>query len=259
MRKILSGCIVLLCCSVLYGQGPAQEQMVDEIARQFSSGNIYEAEIQALKALHSDIQFSNENLFEIHKYLAFCYVAYGQRDKAIKRFLEMLKLNPSHRFDPQIVSPKIVQVFETALTEFENANKNKQEIPEISASDIQLRAGMRSLAFPGLGQLYKGDKKKGYALIVGEAAAAAGFAISQIMLEKSHDEYLDAANQHMIQNKYETYNNWYKARNFTAAAAVMIYLYGFFDSVYWPADIEKAGFTILIDQQINLVSFRIMF
>ena len=259
MRKILPGFIIILCAGALYSQGPAQEQMVDEIALQFSSGNIYEAEIQALKALHSDIQFSDESLFEIHKYLAFCYVAYGQRDKAVKEFLEMLMLKPDHRFDPQIVSPKIIQVFETALTEFE---KNKASIPDISAisaSDIQLRAGIKSLAFPGLGQIYKGEKRKGYILIACEAAAITGVAVSQIMLNESHDEYLKAANPQVIRDRYKNYNYWYKARNFTAASAVIIYLYGFFDSIYFHTDIEESGFTILYDHQTNSVSFKINF
>ena len=234
--SILNLFIFSLIVPICAGQNTAVSETIRQIEHEFVNGNVYEAEILALKALHSEVSYSASELFEIHKYLAFCYVAYGQRDKAVKEFLEVLKINPEYRFDKQIYSPKIIEVFESALQEYNLQKSLKPQAKNLTSHEIQINAGKRSLIFPGLGQMYKGDTKKGYILIGSETVSLCALVFSQWQLESSHDEYLNAVNPADIEKKYDRYDFFYKARNISAAAVAVIYVYGFFDSVYHPVD-----------------------
>ena len=234
-----------LCISV-WGQDSTGKQMIEKIAQEFASGNIYEAEILALKTLHSESNLSQEELFEVHKYLGFCYVAYGQRDKAIKEFLFLLRINKEFRFDNKIYSPKIVEVFEEALSEFIKLSETEKELNNKNPENIQLKAGLKSLVFPGRGQLLKGDKVKGYTLIGGESMILMGLLYSHIKVNQTHQEYLDETIAANIDDKYQTYNNWYKIRNFSAVTAAAVYLYSFFDGIYSPVKPSDSKISVKI-------------
>jgi len=247
MRNLFFNFFLLgfLCVNV-WGQDSTGKRMIEKIAQEFAAGNIYEAEILALKALHSESDLSKPELFEVHKYLGFCYVAYGQRDKAIKEFIILLEINKEFRFDDKIYSPKIVEVFEEALAEFIKRSEAEKKLNDSNPQAIQIKAGLKSLVFPGRGQLFKGDKIKGYVLIGGESAILTWLIYSQLKLDQTHQEYLDETNTAIIENKYRTYNNWYKIRNITAVSAATVYLYGFFDSVYSPAKVSDSKVTAAI-------------
>jgi len=237
--SILNLFIFSLIVPICAGQNAAVSETIHQIEYEFVNGNVYEAEILALKALHSDVSYSPSELFEIHKYLAFCYVAYGQRDKAVKEFLEVLTINPEYRFDKQIYSPKIIEVFENAVQEYNLQKSLEPQVKNLSSYEIQIRAGKKSLIYPGLGQLYKGEINKGYFLAGAETVSLCALTFSQWQLKSSHDEYLNAVNPDDIEKKYDRYDIFYKARNISAAAVAVIYVYGFFDSVYHPVDEEN--------------------
>ena len=241
MRIFLGTLLIFsLIVPICAGQNTTQSETIDRISREFANGNVYEAEILALKALHADVSYSPQELFEIHKYLAFCYVAYGQRDKAVNEFLEVLRIYPNHRFDKQIYSPKIIEVFEFAQQEYDRLQKTEPPIENMSTYEIQIRAGKKSLLFPGLGQLYKGDTQKGYILIGAESLTICALIFTQLQYDSAHDDYLNETSASEIDSKYDRYDFYYKARNISAAAAAAIYLYGFLDSVYHPVGDDPA-------------------
>jgi len=248
MRKIIWGSIFISLLSVpVYCQELTGKQMVDNIAQEFQVGNVSEAEVLALKALHSEVKFSREELFDIHKYLAFCYVAYGQREKAIKEFIELLALNKDFRFDSKIYSPKIIAVFEEALVEKERLRQAEKDLKTMSPYLIQMKAGLRSLLFPGRGQLFKREQLKGYSLIAGESLTIIGLILSELQYEQAHKDYLNASTAEEIEKRYKKYNNWYKLRNASAALGIGIYLYSFFDSVYSPVNRSALGISLSPD------------
>lgn len=242
----------IIVSSLCYAQKSQQDRIVQEIKSEYESGNIYETEILALKALHSQEKYTSNNLFEIHKYLAFCYVALGKRESAVNEFLELLEIDSDYRFNPKLISPKIIEVFNIALEKYE---KSRFE-PHISAEAIQIKASMRSLIFPGLGQIHKGEKRKGYILIGAEALSMSALVFFHWQYEVSHDAYLDAVVPDDIENKYERYNLYYKLRNFTAITAAAIYLYSYYDCVYTPSTNEYKSISLRLTPTMLSVRFN---
>ncbi len=228
--------IVHIWAIFTFGQSSIGEAKIKEIISNFNKGNIYQAEILALKALHSDTEYSDEQLFKIHLYLAFCYVAYGDKNKAIMEFLEALQINPEFRLDPQIYSPKIITVYEEAIKEYKNKIEHQDSIKVNNYADHHIKAIKRSLLFPGLGQLYQGERQKGYILAAAEGVSIIGVIYSQWMMELRHDDYLNAIEHKDIEDKYRIYNGYYKARNVFCVLTVGIYLYNLFDCIYFPAN-----------------------
>lgn len=245
MRIALS---ILLIFSALHtiasAQISAQDSVILRIKAEFDKGNFNEAKNIALEALHSKEAYSEDDLFQIHQYLAFVYVARGELENAIKDFKEALKIKPDHRYDPRKVSPKIVDVFQQALEEYQTAQEYQKK--EHKFSYIKLEAGAKSLIFPGLGQLHKGQKTKGYILMGAESVSIAALALSQWQFMKAHDEYKQARMPGDIENKYREYNAYYKIRNLSAVAVGVIYVYSFLDCLYTAPSIESDSFTIQI-------------
>jgi tetratricopeptide (TPR) repeat protein len=221
-----------LITSLCIGQTAQQEQIIQEIKRQFEQGNIYEAEMQALKALNSDIEFSSENLCTVHNYLAFCYVALGDKANAIKEFLKSLEINPNQRFNPQLISPKIIEVFNLASEEYQRQQKIKPIDSKQTLEKAQIKASKRSLIFPGLGQLYKGNKTKGYLFIGGESLSLLSITVFQWQYQKTHEAYLKATLPNDIEKKYKDYDLYYKLRNLSIGMSAAIYVVSYFDAIY---------------------------
>ena len=242
--RILLFIILLLVSSLSLAQSGEPEEVVQNIKSQYELGNIYEAEVLALKALNSNIAFTPAQRSEIHKYLAFCYVAMGERENAVQEFINLLKLTPDHRFNPKLISPKVIEVFNIALERYQELLKQVVVNPEPNFHFKRIEASKRSLLFPGLGQLYKGEEQKGYILMGGEVTVLVSLVLFQWQYDKAHEAYLNASIQSDIQDKYDTYNLYYKLRNFSAVSAVLIYLYSYYDCVYIPSTGEERSVSV---------------
>ena len=68
----------------------------------------------ALTKLLSEEEPSEAQLVEIHRLLAFAYVALGAEEVAVKEFREVLERDPGAKLDEATVSPKIRAAFERA-------------------------------------------------------------------------------------------------------------------------------------------------
>lgn len=246
----------IVVSSPCFAQKPQQDQIVQQIKNEYELGNIYETEILALKALHSQERFSSDDLFEIHKYLAFCYVALGSRDDAVSEFIELLELKPNHRFNPKLISPKIIEIFNISIEKFEKSKLEERFKPHISPEAIRIQASKRSLIFPGLGQIHKGAKKKGYLLIGAEAVSLSALVFFQWQYNESHDAYLGAAVPDDIEDKYDRYNLFYKLRNFTALTAAAIYIYSYYDCIYSPSNDEIESISLELTPMMLSVRFN---
>lgn len=67
---------------------------------------------QEAEAGEASLQSSERIL--IHKYIAYCQVAFGKREEAKAEFKMALALDPNIALDPSLVSPKIMEVFTEA-------------------------------------------------------------------------------------------------------------------------------------------------
>lgn len=254
IKNILAVCCLLMLSTIAQTQDSDKSEIITAIENDFKNGNIYDAEIKALQAIHSGELISTDDLLEAHKYLAFCYVAYGESAKAKKEFLQVLSINSNFRLDQSIYSPKITDIFDEAVKEY-TLLKSKSDEPGLRGKNswVQLQAGKKSLIFPGLGQIEKKQTIKGYAFAGGETISIIVLIYSQWQFMESHDEYLNAVSPDDIEKKYDKYNMFYKIRNFSAAGAVLIYTAGFIDALYYPVNMENKAITV----GLNPSGFRI--
>jgi tetratricopeptide (TPR) repeat protein len=255
MRK---GSLFLLAIIVfhtqLVAQTSVQDSIVAKIRSEFEIGNIYDAEVLGLKALHTPGDLSKKHLFEIHKYLAFCYVAMGERENALSEFLAMLEIDPSYKFDRQIISPKITEVFDLAQEQFKQKRKELIKANHKSLESQRITASLRSLIFPGLGQLSKGEKTKGYIIMSGETFSILSLGFTQYKLSQTHNDYLKATYSAEIAEKYRIYNKYYRLRNFSLISTIGIYLYSYLDCLYTKQPTEKKSFSLSVSpDRLNLV------
>ncbi len=234
--------IFFIIVSGAKAQTGVQDSIVLLIIEEFEKGDYQNVENLAVKALHRPESFNQEELFQIRLHLAFVYVARGDKDNSILEFKEALRIRPHHRFDQRKVSPKIVSVFNEALQEFKAEQEAlKDKIPK---GHIGIRASKRSLIFPGLGQLSKGESAKGYFLIGAETAAIASLIFTQWQYQEAHDEYKSARAPAVIEDRYDKYNTFYKLRNISAFAAAAIYIYSFLDCLYINPPEDNPSFSV---------------
>jgi hypothetical protein len=94
----------------------AQVDAVAQIAKMreaFESGGYVEMVATGQRLLHAG-KLTVPQQIGVHKFLAFAYVALGQRDLARGSFIEALKLQPGMELSPITTSPKILEVFQQA-------------------------------------------------------------------------------------------------------------------------------------------------
>jgi hypothetical protein len=240
--------------SYLFAQDPT---IVTQIKQEYEQGDIDNAEYLSLRALKNPAQLSSEELLEVHKYLALCYIAHNERAEAVTEFVEVLKINPNFRFKRQLTSPKIMSIFEESLREFRTFQESQRQLPKDKASLIWIDSAKRSLIFPGLGQLHKGQKTKGYALISAEILSLTSLVVFQISYDEAHDDYLGETNPALIQSRYDDYNMYYKLRNASIFTSAAIYLYSLADCLYTQPTTPKGklSFKVQPDKLTATINF----
>ncbi len=96
---------------------------------------------------------------------------------------------------------------------------------------------IRSLAFPGWGHLYVGNRR-GYRYVIGEAILLGGFAYSIKRLGDAHEDYSNARNSSDIAKYYSDYNLQYKTSWGLGAMVVGFYLFSQWDLFSHPPAIS---------------------
>lgn len=157
-----------------------------------------------------------EDLLTILQYRAFSQVALGNEDAAKRTLRSVLVSEPNFELDRQVASPKVIEIFENLKSGTQKIEQLPKTSPQVViAEDLQVRAMLRSIVFPGLGQLYL-DKPRGYAY-ASVAAASLGLTVySAVLVPGLHDDYLQATSPAVIEDKYDEYNQWYHIRNSAA-------------------------------------------
>jgi tetratricopeptide (TPR) repeat protein len=147
-------------------------ELMLERAKTFYNSGEYEHAISELeKALQYLKQLEEGDQVEAYKYLAFSYVAFGDKAKAKEQFKKALVLEPSLTLDPATVSPKIIKVFEEAKSEMEIVSPTTPVVeptkPPVAKQEVSTSgAMMRSCCIPGWGQMYKGHSSKGKKIMI---------------------------------------------------------------------------------------------
>jgi hypothetical protein len=88
---------------------------------------------------------------------------------------------------------------------------------------------IRSLLYPGLGQLYQHKKAKGYIFLTGETISIAGLVASYFLTNSSHQKYVDNRDINQMDKLYNTYAHWYKIRVGFTFSTIGIWLLNYID------------------------------
>ncbi|TKJ39017.1 hypothetical protein CEE37_11365 [candidate division LCP-89 bacterium B3_LCP] len=209
----------------------SESEIIQSVISLYAEGKFKDAEITALRALQNDEVLAKIDRAELYRILGFAYVAQGENEKAKRQFISWLEIDSLANLNPLYISPKIRNVFNQAHEEY---ILKKTESPPLDYSGMQrqLNAVKRSLFFPGLGQLYRGQQVKGYTLLVSEIALLGTFAYCQVNYNNARDRYLAERDPTQMQELYDEYNAYNYGRIASAAAAVGVYLYSLFDALY---------------------------
>ncbi|MGB9720485.1 MAG: tetratricopeptide repeat protein [bacterium] len=231
--------------SLVYGQQVSGDSLLKllESAKFYYNNGEYESAIKQLEnALQYLKQLNQNEQVEAYKYLAFSYVAFGDKDKAKEQFKKALRLDPKLELDPATVSPKIIKVFEEAKAEMitivepppAQPPSPKPTKPEVRPAGVSTTGALvRSCCLPGWGQMYRGESSKGKKLMIATAILLPTSLIATSIQNVKHDNYLDIepGNEDEMNRAYREYRIWYNITAFSWFAYLGLYAYNIYDVI----------------------------
>lgn len=230
---------------VVFGQNTKIN--VSQIEEAYNNINFERSILLSDKAIENDSLYSVKELIEIYKYRGFSYFNLGKEVKSEKAFNTVLSLDPNLELDPVTVSPKIIDFFNGLKKEISvnPARTFNLENKYILLEDRRPSSAWRSLVLPGWGQYHKGEEDKAYLVFSAFALNSSALIVSLIKEKSSRDVYLKSSDSNKIQSKYDTYNAWFKTRQFLTYSEILIWAYAFADALWFPVSQE------------NIISFNI--
>ncbi|MBZ0263068.1 hypothetical protein K8I28_00240 [bacterium] len=205
-------------------------ESVQEVSKLYRTGRLDDAELRSLRLLNAPEKISKLERGELYKILAFVAVARDDRDRGYNLFLKALESNPQLRLDKSLTSPKILSVFDRALVEFEQMDYISDQVYQ--GYKFQVAGGRRSLLYPGLGQLHKGQRIRGIIYMSSATAAVAGLITSQIMVQEQENIYRDANTPQTAQDAYSDYRTMWQLRNGFGIALGSIWIASMLDGFF---------------------------
>ncbi|MEP0548949.1 MAG: tetratricopeptide repeat protein [Rhodothermales bacterium] len=204
------------------------------------------AERRAREALASFDAFSADQLVEVHTALGLILYARNEPLEARTQFEAALSLDPRLTLDPLLVSPKTLEFFDdirAGLAADGGAIQREPVVRYVRVRDPRPAATVRSLAVPGWGQLYKGERAKGWTLVGLWGATAAGAVTAHVLRSQAEDDYLGATDPAEIADRYDTFNTWHQARSAFVLGAAAVWTYAAVDALVFGGPAERA-FTV---------------
>ena len=225
IRRILFVLIVLSCwySTSSFAQNGSLHTTFLAIDSLYNAGSYIGAEVEARRLLEY-ANLTDTAYAEIHKYIAFSLIAQGKSGLAKERFAMLLSLYPTYSLDPMLTSPKILVIFNEAKRAFESSQKPIQEAIkspiEVDGSPISFR----SILFPGWEQLYRGRKMPGTLFLSVGVITLGGGITFEFLRSSARQDYLKENNPLDFDEKYKTYNQYYKTEIASFVAFVITYI-----------------------------------
>ena len=206
------------------------EEVIEEIRNAYERVDFEVAEQRIKEALEQYERFSPNELAQIYVFSALVNYARDDRAEAESQLGFALQLNPGLELDPIIAPPGLVEIadqLKKAIQESGTAGEAEPEVRYLVLSDPRPGAALRSMILPGWGQLYKGEKTKGYRILGAWGVMAGGTFAAHLIRANAENEYLDAATIEDATLFYDDFNRWHQIRNnlFLASAGVWVYSY----------------------------------
>jgi protein TonB len=115
MVMLLASAMVTFLLPLGLQSADPRDSWYEDVLSLYYNGE-YEQTIEVLSALDLDNLTEGQQL-ECYKYRAFSYIALGDTENARGDLKSLLAIDPSHRFDPEMVSPKLVEQLGSARGE----------------------------------------------------------------------------------------------------------------------------------------------
>jgi len=230
--------LVILFFYFITGQGLSQikQSPFEQMLNAYQQLDYQAAKTIGKKITAEYAEYSLLQLVETHKILGVIAYTEGNLEEAQKQFEQVFSIDDKAQLDSVYVSPKIIQFFDELKQKFIKSTNDHESSSAVTPryiliADPRPTAALRSLVFPGWGQLYKQQKKKGYAMIGSAGLSILGTGILHFMQKDAHENYLNATGHQLIDEKYKNYNTLYKWRNNLALFTGGVWLYSFFDAL----------------------------
>lgn len=203
-----------------------------EMRAAFQQLNYAAAKTAGESALRDWRRLSPQNVVEIHQVLGIIAYSEGSFFEAKTQFEAALSLDPNLRLDSLYVSPKIQQ-FLREVRDHLSANNglSRGSTRYLIAPDPRPQAALRSLLFPGLGQIQKEQHGKGRLMIAAAGAGLLATGVLHLRRESARENYLSAQTVARTTAMYNRYNFFNRARNGAALLTTGVWLYSFFDAL----------------------------
>ncbi|HDS09233.1 MAG TPA: hypothetical protein ENN73_03310 [Firmicutes bacterium] len=219
------------------------EKALENAKNYYNQGEFTKAIEELQKAMNTLEKQKDEDMIEAFKYLGFSYVAFGEREKAKIEFKKVIKLDPHIQLDPSFVSPKIIAVFEEARAELraegfdfsKPVKPTPTPVPTPKPQGEWTRGGAfaRSLFIPGLGQIYKGQKVKGYVILGAETLFLLATLNAMGEFNDAKTAYDDAKQGEDFDSLYKDYEDAGRKANAMAAILGIIWTYNVIDASFF--------------------------
>lgn len=234
---LLRRAAVLLVGWVLLAGAPAAQTDAAGLLRAMQDAYArfdYEtAEQRAREALDAYDAFSPDQLVQVHTTLGLILHASNEPLEAEEHFAAALSLDPTLSLDPVLVSPKTLEFFDEVRARRSPTDPAGREptVRYVRVRDPRPAATLRSLAVPGWGQLYKGERAKGWVLLGTWGALAGGTAAAHVLRAGARRDYLDATDPDEVASRYDTYNTWHRTRGVLALGTLAVWTYAALDAL----------------------------
>lgn len=103
---------IFLLFNFILANNLTEDEKINSLIELYENGEC-EKVIDEFNNLLPSLQ-NKENKIIAHRYLGFCYFLMGKKEEAKFEFVEMLKLNPSIKFDPSLVLPEVIELLNQA-------------------------------------------------------------------------------------------------------------------------------------------------
>lgn len=189
----------------------------------------------AALALRTPERYRVSELAEIHTILGLIEYSRNNESEARGEFISALSLDPSLQLDSLLVSPKILAFFEDIRAELEQPRtpppSDAANVRYVVQEDPRTEAALRSMLLPGWGQLHKGERVKGLALVGAWGAAAAGAAVTYVGRRRARIAYEDADTVEDALDRYDPYNQWHQAHQAVLLGMAGVWLFSYADAL----------------------------
>jgi hypothetical protein len=241
MRPLLFKAVIWwIAGSGVFGTVQAQDalRLMDGMRQAYQQLHYTEVEVLAGQVLSNHPLFNAAQLTEAHQLLALVKYAQNDLEASRRQFEAALSLTPDLVLDQQLVSPKILEFFAQVKEAYQPLDLSATPVTDsptiryVRVEDVRAAAAMRSLILPGWGQYYKGEKTRGVVLMGVWGAAAVGTALASLRADRARQAYLDEPDPDRASNqRYDTWNTWFKVRNNLLLGTVGIWAYSYVDAL----------------------------